>query len=516
MAHSPNASDIAAPASDDLVLTPGGWRPKSQVHRVEPGQHVSGKAGRLRIIETETGRVVKDLGEVSKEKYSRPRGRTTNLGISAPLSENGWIENSGWTNTSTDPITYFSTTWVVPPPPASQDGQTIYLFNGLEQSGTGAEPNGPFILQPVLQWGTSEAGGGNYWTITNWYANGPGGTALYSSLIQVNSGDVLQGVMTLTGQSGSDYSYLSSFVGYSAADLTVTDIDLLTWACETLECYNISQCSDYPNTIMTAMYGINIKTGNSVATSTDVTPLWEFATSYTDCNQQVTLVSNNNTGGEIDFYFGAPLWIDNDLTNFVNGVPAAARSALDGYWDGNGQHVNYIDANGHVHELYNGPFSNSQWIDNDLTNWANGVPAAAGSALDGYWDGTGQHVNHIDANGHVHELYNGPFSNSQWIDNDLTQWVNLSVPAAAGSALDGYWDGKGQHVNYIDANGNVHELIYGPFSDNQWVDNNLIQLINGVPAAAGSALDGYWDGSGQHVNYIDANGHVHEVYVGAA
>jgi hypothetical protein len=59
-------------AGDELVLTPGGWRPRSQAQRLEHGQHISGRGGRLRIIETATGSVVQDLGEISKQKHGRP------------------------------------------------------------------------------------------------------------------------------------------------------------------------------------------------------------------------------------------------------------------------------------------------------------------------------------------------------------------------------------------------------------------------------------------------------------
>jgi hypothetical protein len=54
------------PEDSDLVITPGGWRPRSQVHGLKPGHHISGKGGRLRIIETSTGKVINDLGEISK------------------------------------------------------------------------------------------------------------------------------------------------------------------------------------------------------------------------------------------------------------------------------------------------------------------------------------------------------------------------------------------------------------------------------------------------------------------
>jgi hypothetical protein len=293
---------------DELVLTPGGWRPKSKVHRLEPGHHVSGKGGRLRVIETATGKVIKDLGEVSKKKHSHANASGKSPKVDVPLPDVGWIENTGWSNTGSTPIAYFSTTWVVPPAPASDDKQVVFLFNGLEQNGNGATPLGPYILQPVLQWGPSEAGGGSYWSITNWYVNGLGGTALYKSLIRVNPGDVLQGIMTLTGQSGSKFNYLSSFVGYPNADLAVTDIDELTWACETLECYgpgnkSLTQCSDYPDTILTALYDIEIKVGNTVATSTDANINWQAATNFAGCGQKCLIVSKDSPGGDVYLYY---------------------------------------------------------------------------------------------------------------------------------------------------------------------------------------------------------------------
>jgi len=51
----------------DLVLTPGGWRPKSKTFKVEPGHHVEVQDGRLKVIHTATGKVVADLGEVPKQ-----------------------------------------------------------------------------------------------------------------------------------------------------------------------------------------------------------------------------------------------------------------------------------------------------------------------------------------------------------------------------------------------------------------------------------------------------------------
>ena len=62
---------------DEHVLTPGGWRPKSKVHQVEPGQHVAEVEGHLRILDTATGKIIKDLGEVPEVAASEPTKRNS-------------------------------------------------------------------------------------------------------------------------------------------------------------------------------------------------------------------------------------------------------------------------------------------------------------------------------------------------------------------------------------------------------------------------------------------------------
>ena len=106
-------------------------------------------------------------------------------------------------------------------------------------------------------------------------------------------------------------------------------------------------------------------------------------------------------------------WVDHDLTALSGGTPIAEFGiGPDGYAQGDGsQHVNFVDANNHVHELYRGPDPAAQWVDNDLTALAGGTPASGDFPLpfDGYSEGDGsQHVNFVDGNLHVHELYRGP------------------------------------------------------------------------------------------------------------
>jgi hypothetical protein len=316
------------------------------VHFVEPGHHVSGEGGRLAIVHTATGKTVKDLGPLAKEpkekakrsgmamkKAEAPKGGARPRPAAAPGAAaparsptipgphspapitDGWIVYSGWTNASANPISYFKTQWTVPPAPASDNGQTVFLFNGIQSFGADV-----FILQPVLQWGTSSAGGGSYWSITNWYV-GSEGTALYGPLIQVNPGDVLEGIMTLTGQTGSNFNYLSSFTGFPTADLAVNNVAELTWANETLECYDFAAFTDYPDTALTAFHDIEIRlrTSTTPFTETQATIGWQVNNDVTDNGQQCLIVSNDSPSGDVYLYYRSVaqnMYFVNDKSTF--------------------------------------------------------------------------------------------------------------------------------------------------------------------------------------------------------
>ena len=67
------------------------------------------------------------------------------------------------------------------------------------------------------------------------------------------------------------------------------------------------------------------------------------------------------------------MWVYNYLTKFAQG-PTVGFLVLDAYSEEDGsQHVNFIDANGHLNELYRNPAA--QWANNDLTALAQGTPA---------------------------------------------------------------------------------------------------------------------------------------------
>ena len=236
-----------------------------------------------------------------------------------------------------------------------------------------------------------------------------------------------------------------------------------------------------------------------------------------DSSQHVNFIGADGHVHELYIAPGVANWENNDLTKMSgDGVSPKAGSPLDGYWGSDSsQHVNFIGTDGHVHELYIAP-GVANWENNDLTKMSgDGVSPKAGSPLDGYWGSdSSQHVNFIGADGHVHELYIAP-GVANWENNDLTKMSGDGVSPKAGSPLDGYWGSdSSQHVNFIGADGHVHELYIAPGVAN-WENNDLTKMSgDGVSPKAGSPLDGYWGSdSSQHVNFIGTDGHVHELYI---
>jgi hypothetical protein len=117
----------------------------------------------------------------------------------------------------------------------------------------------------------------------------------------------------------------------------------------------------------------------------------------------------------------------------------------------------------------------------------------AGSALTSWADPNFQHVIYLTGDGHVHELY-FPIGGSSWAVNDLTQ--DTGAPSAvAGSALTSWADPNFQHVIYLTADGHVHEL-YFPIGGGFWATGDLVSITNSPPTVAGGALTSWADPTG--------------------
>jgi hypothetical protein len=319
--HSAATLQASKPDStQDMIPTPGGLIPKANVHLIEPGYHLTVSSGHVLKIHDRTGKIMEDFGVVKQSGINNQNAQQNNLKAknysvipgALPSVNPNWQTWAQWNNTSGQPITSFSTTWVVPSAPPSNDSQVIYLFNGLE------EQDQVSIMQPVLQWGSNHLFGGNSWVISNWYVWGSGGA--YTTSVPVTPGTSLTGVINYTGETNGSYNYTSSFAGYTNT-MNITDgnqytggtipqVLLQTWAVETLEVYHwtgsntlapeVVQSTDYPNDLDVVMKNISLQTNGSAAPLVWTSQIGQYAV----VGEHTNVISNNSSGtGEVDIYF---------------------------------------------------------------------------------------------------------------------------------------------------------------------------------------------------------------------
>ena len=265
--------------SRGFVLTPGGYRHRSLVHYVPHGHRVRRRKQQIQLVHRSTRRII------ARHDVSAPNAPIPGLG-------SGWITFAAWQNTASGAISQFATQWTVPDDPSRGDtGQTIFLFNALQN------PGRTNLLQPVLQWGTSQAGGGSFWTISNWYID-TSGHVCHSDCLPVLPGQVLVAIISLGQKSNGLFSYVVSFQGYPTLDLTITNIEELVYAAATLEAYEIGDRKDYPPVAFTAMTNIAIAAGGTTPTLN-----WSVQNNSTVYGEHSVIASSANPGGQINIYY---------------------------------------------------------------------------------------------------------------------------------------------------------------------------------------------------------------------
>lgn len=232
---------FAAPAERATVTTPHGERLAANAHEVPAGGRVQHVGDEIHLIDAD-GKVL----HVAQNDHAKVRPTSLQSGV-APL-ETGWVAYASWYDNGS-PIETFTTNWVVPPNPSTNHGQTIFLFNSIEPASYDA------IIQPVLQWGGSAAGGGYYWAVASWYL--VGSNTYYTTPVQVSVGETLDGYIYLV--SGTTNDYVTEFTNVGGSALQINGGEVLVWATETLEVYGVTEISDYPSGA-TSFTNINIRT----------------------------------------------------------------------------------------------------------------------------------------------------------------------------------------------------------------------------------------------------------------
>jgi hypothetical protein len=284
------------PLPSDSVVTPGGYRLRTNAHVVYHDLRVT--AGHIQEVDP-AGSVLNDFGAYADSGGNQALFPHHVSKRHVPGMGTGWITYAYWNRPSGQPFTYDSATWVVPAGPANTtDGQLVYLFNGLQGSS--------WIIQPVLQWGTSPAGGGAYWAATCWYVDG-GGSYQDSTLVTVYAGDTVRGIISGGPNGGGSYNYTCRLrTPRGSRSWSVSGVAELWQAVNTLEAYSIAQCPDYPSQDSTAFQVNKVQTSSGTPSLT-----WGAVDPVQDCGQNTQTVSNANPNGEADLYYftGLPLGI---------------------------------------------------------------------------------------------------------------------------------------------------------------------------------------------------------------
>jgi len=244
-------SAVTAVPDEDLVLTPAGRVHRSCVYHVEDGA----------VLEPHKSREILPDGKVvTFPPCAHPRGKPSSI---LP-DTNGWVERDSASATGrvvTD-FVRMDGQWQVPSAPTNASSQTVFFFIDLLPTTQDA------IIQPVLQWGPSSAGGSQSWAIASWFIDSSN-NVFFSTLTSVSPNTTVSGSIVATSCSG-DYNNCtwsvatSGFLNFSfftipvnttltvnaTIPFTVTDMGVL-------EAYGIATCDQYPSTGAISFFNVH-------------------------------------------------------------------------------------------------------------------------------------------------------------------------------------------------------------------------------------------------------------------
>jgi hypothetical protein len=179
----------------DAVVTPYGSMPASHVHfvpndsiiKVAPeGDYIYSSEDKLTEFAAKETEAPNWLHRVDITKPESVAINTITPEGAGSWQNWGWIEYT-YTNVQSN-LAGSVAEWNVPGEPPVVDGQAMGLFNGYQDTAA------TFILQPVLQWGVSVAGGDpDDWTGVPFAMDGD--QAYYGPLINCNVGNIIKGVV---------------------------------------------------------------------------------------------------------------------------------------------------------------------------------------------------------------------------------------------------------------------------------------------------------------------------------
>jgi hypothetical protein len=263
LGDSQDAPTTAPDDPADYVITPAGYYHKDCVYdvgdeaTVEDDEviHADGSVEALPSCTHPSYASREDLeAGIPRRALDDEPGAISDAQVSEP-TYNGWVSQDFKRTTSW--FRKLGATWSVPTSPSHYGGQTVFLFPGFYPS------SGFSIVQPVLQYGPSVAGGGNFWTMASWWCT----TTIcpHSTLRRVNPGDILDG--TVTGSSCTSGGVCTWTIttrdrhtGQSTT-LVRRDPRPMKSATTALEVYRLATCSELPSSGAVG-FTVNVQNAN--------------------------------------------------------------------------------------------------------------------------------------------------------------------------------------------------------------------------------------------------------------
>jgi len=270
---------------EGYVLTPFGARPKGCVVEVPSGAHISEVAEGVKIVYEVDGATREHIVIPPKEcheddviaKYLAINQRRKAQVDAFPI--NGWLDNAGWYPPATQSdLDSFVSTYTTPGDPASDSGQVLFFFIGMQDND---DPNAVNIIQPVLTWGNGVKG----WNLASWDCCPKNITVQSQTIVGIKAGDQILGTLkrydsstwiidskvttgTQAGKNTTLYSHVGNYI--------------YNWADVTQEVYSVINCNQFATGPM-KFTGLTLKDNKQEL----LTPAWQ-KTGTTDCNGHLT------------------------------------------------------------------------------------------------------------------------------------------------------------------------------------------------------------------------------------
>ena len=259
-AQTPGGQNRPATVPEGYVITPFGYFHPSCVMHLGNGDEVRQDEKSVRHANGTSDKI--PLCAYSRYEANGEAVTGDKQGVKQTTIGHAWVEAAA-TKSSTS-FGYLYAYWTVPPAPSKNDGQTVFLFPGMEADKDFPVVKGSnvTIIQPVLGWNRDYP---SAWGIASWNCCVTG-TVFEAPPARVSSGDTILGYMFDTCSPGTLSCPTWDIVTWDLTSGKFSEMlntssfgQTFNWAfAGVLEVYNIVQCGDYPSNGSTSFYNLGL------------------------------------------------------------------------------------------------------------------------------------------------------------------------------------------------------------------------------------------------------------------